>query len=115
MHSPEQHLALQRRATAVFSFANAKARDEKLVRAPRPQHFHPHQDGSNHHSMNSIHTDGINGMEVSQRLAIFAGEGHVVTHLADSAARFHSPDHVPLRQILVLQSHFRPSKNSNLP
>jgi hypothetical protein len=64
--------------------------------------------------MNSIHPDGINGMEVSQRFAIFAGEGHVVTHLADSAARFHSPDHVAPRQMLVLQTHFRTSKDPNL-
>jgi hypothetical protein len=65
--------------------------------------------------MNSIHTDGINGMEVSQGLAIFTTESHVVTHLADSAARFHSPDNVAPRQMLVLQTHFRPSQDSSLP
>jgi len=115
MHSAEQGLALQGRATAVFSFANAVTGDEEFVRAPRPQHFHSHQDGSDHHGMNSIHPDGINGMEVSQGLAIFSAEGYVVTHLANSAARFHSPDHVALREMLVFQSHFRPSENSNLP
>jgi hypothetical protein len=115
MYSPEQGLALQRGATAVFSFADAVTRDEELVRAPRPQHFQPHQDRSYHDGMNAIHTDGINGMEVRQRFALFAREGHVVTHLAGRTARFHSPDHVAPREILVLQSHFGPSKNSNLP
>jgi hypothetical protein len=115
MHSSEQDLTLQRRATAVFSFANAVARDEKLVRAPRPQHFHPQQEGADHHGMNSIHPDGINGMEVSQRLAIFAAEGHIVAHLSDCPARFHPPDHVAPREMLVLQTYFRPSKNSDLP
>ena len=67
MHSPEQDLALQRRATAVFNFANAITRDKELVGAPRAQHFHSHQDGSDHDGMNSIHTDGINGMNVSFR------------------------------------------------
>jgi hypothetical protein len=115
MHSSEQDLTLQGRATAVFSFANAVARDEEFVRAPRPQHFHPQQEGGDHHGMNSIHPDGINGMKVSQRLAIFAGESHVVAHLADSTARFHSPDYVSPCQMLVLQAHFWPSKNSDLP
>jgi hypothetical protein len=114
MHSPEQGLALQVRATAVFSFANAAARDEKFVRAPRPQHFRPHQDGSYNDGMNSIHTDGINGMEVNQRFTILPAESHVVTHLSDSSARFHSPDHVAPRQMLMLQTHFRSSKNPNV-
>jgi hypothetical protein len=114
MHSPEQNLTLQRRATAVFSFANAIARDEEFVCAPRPQHFHPHQDGSDHHGMNAIYTDGVDGMQVRQRIAIFAGEGHVVAHLANGAARFHSPDHVAPREVLVLQTDFRTSENPNL-
>jgi hypothetical protein len=98
-----------------LSFANAAARDEKFVRAPRPQDFRPHQDRSYNDGMNSIHTDGINGMEVCQRFTIFPAESHVVTHLADSAARFHSPDHVASRQMLMLQTHFRPSQDSSLP
>jgi len=113
MHSSEQDLTLQGRATAVFSFANAVARDEEFVRAPRPQHFHPQQEGGDHHGMNSIHPDGINGMEISQRFAIFAGEGHVVAHLTNSPTRFHPSDHVAPREMLVLQTYFRPSKNSN--
>jgi hypothetical protein len=115
MHSSEQDLTLQGRATAVFSFADAVARDEELVRAPSAQHFHPHYNGSDHHGMNSIHTDGINGMKVSQRLAIFPAECHVVARLAGSSTRLHSPDHVAPREMLVLQTHFHTSKNSNLP
>jgi len=113
MHSSEQNLTLQGRATAVFSLANAVARDEEFVRAPRPQHFHPQQEGGDHHGMNSIHPDGINGMEISQRFAIFAGECHVVAHLTNSPTRFHPSDHVAPREMLVLQTYFRPSKNSN--
>jgi hypothetical protein len=114
MHSPEQNLTLQGRATAVFSFANAVARDEDLVGASRPQHFYPHQGGSDHHGMNTIHADGINGMEVRQRFAVVAGEGDVVTHLPNSAARFHPPDHVAPREMLVLQTNFPTSKDPNL-
>jgi hypothetical protein len=100
---------------AVFSFADAVACNEELVCVPSAQHFYPHQDRSYNDGMNAINTDGIDGMEIRQRLAIFPAEGYVVAHLSDSPARFHSPDHVAMRQMLVLQAHFRPSKDSNLP
>jgi hypothetical protein len=88
---------------------------EELVCPTGSEHFHPHQPRSDYNGVNSIHADAINGMKARQRPTILSAEGHVVPCLTDSPARFHTPDHVASRELLVFQTDFRAGDNANLP
>jgi hypothetical protein len=113
MDSPKQRLALQRRATAICSATDLITRDQQLVRPAGSQHFDPDQGRRHDDSVRSVHSDSIDGMKVSERLAVIAGEGHVVPNLLDASPRLHSPDHVAMCQVLMLQAHFRASRDAD--
>jgi hypothetical protein len=64
--------------------------------------------------MNPVHADGINWMEVGQRLTLQPTEGNVPADFLHGAAGFDSSRDIPSRQMLVLEAYGRLSKDSYL-
>lgn len=62
--------------------------------------------------MDSVHSDGVDRMEIRQWLASRTAERHVPAKILYRAARFYSSHDVPSRQMLVFQSHTGLNKDS---
>jgi hypothetical protein len=64
--------------------------------------------------MDSVHSDGIDWMEVRQWLTIRRTEGNVSADLLHCTAGFDSSHDIPSCQMLVFETHARLSKDSYL-
>ncbi|MGO8790705.1 MAG: hypothetical protein ACLQVL_25440 [Terriglobia bacterium] len=64
--------------------------------------------------MKTVDADRIYWVKVGQWFPLIAGERHVAPNLFDRAAGLHTPDHVPPRQMLVLETHVGLGKNADL-
>jgi hypothetical protein len=62
----------------------------------------------------TVDADGVYGVKVGQWLSLIAGKRHVAADLFDCAAGLHTPDHVPLRQMLVFEAHVGLGENADL-
>jgi hypothetical protein len=62
----------------------------------------------------TVDSDCVYGVKVSQRLPLIADERHVAPDLFDRAARLHTPDYIPPRQILVFETHVGLGENADL-
>ena len=88
--------------------------DKQLASAARPEHFDSHKYWRYDHRVETVDSDCVYGVKVSQWLPLIAGERHVASDLFDRAAGLHTPDHVPPRQMLVFETHVGLGENANL-
>jgi len=64
--------------------------------------------------MNSVHSDGIDWMEIRQWLTIRPTERNVPAEVLDGTAGFDSSHHIAFAQMLVFEAHVGLRKNAYL-
>jgi hypothetical protein len=64
--------------------------------------------------MNSIHSDGVDWMQIRQRLTFRPTERNVPAKVLDGAARFDSSHHISFGHMLVFETHPGLRKNAYL-
>jgi len=80
-------------------------RDQEFVRSPFPKHVDTHEGSRYDDSVQPIHSDGFDWMQILQRQAVIARERHVSTYIACTAARLQATYHITLRKLLVFNAH----------
>jgi hypothetical protein len=112
VHATKENSVFQWRSPAVFHLSWFVPCDEQLPGSTGTEQFDSHKHWSDHHRMNPIDSDSVDGMEIRQGLASRATEGNVPPDLLYRAARFNSSDYISSRQMLVLKTYVRLRKNS---
>jgi hypothetical protein len=83
------------------------ARDQQFVSSPFAEHV-PADDGSGYDDcVQTIHRDSLDWMQIFQGQTMLIRESHVPAHIANATAGFQTPDHIPLRQLLVFNTQLR--------
>jgi hypothetical protein len=80
-------------------------RDEQLAGSACSEYLDSYKNRSDHHSVHSIHADGIDWMQIRQWLTFRPTECHVPTEVLHSTARFDSAYDISSRQMLVLKAY----------
>jgi hypothetical protein len=89
-------------------------RDEQFASAARPEHLDSHEYWRYHYGVKTVHSNGINRVQISERLPLLACEGYVASNLLDRATGFHTADYVPPRQMLMFEAHVGLGENADL-
>jgi hypothetical protein len=79
--------------------------DQQLTGSPGAEQFNPHEERSDNHGVNAVHSDGVDGMEIRQRFASQPTEGNVSADLRHGAARLDPSHDIPSRQVLVFKAY----------
>jgi hypothetical protein len=70
----------------MFDHPGFMLRNEQLAGPACSKYFDSHKDWSYHHCMNSVHSDGIDWMQIRQWLTFRPTECHVPTEVLHSTA-----------------------------
>jgi hypothetical protein len=79
-------------------------RDQKFVGVPLSEHIGADKSRGYDNCVKSIHSDGLDGVEIFQEIAVFVRKSYVPADVADATARLQSADHIALRQLLVFDT-----------
>lgn len=112
VHAAKENSVLQRRPPALLRVTGLMPRDQQLAGPVRSEDLDPHKDRSNDYGMRAIDSNGINGMQMRQRLAVWPAEGDIPPESLHRTARFDAPHNISARQMLVLEAHVRLSKDT---
>lgn len=87
-------------------------RDKQLTGSTRSEQLDSHKNRGDNHSMKSIHSDGIDWMEIHQWLTIWSAERNVAANLLHRTARLDASQNILSGQMLVLETYVRLRENS---
>jgi hypothetical protein len=76
--------------------------NEQIVRPLYPEHLHSDQHWRDHDRVHAVYTNAVHALQPGQCAALFICEARIRANLRDRPARFDSPKHVLLRQVLML-------------
>jgi hypothetical protein len=76
--------------------------NEQIVSPLYPKHLHPDQYWRHHDRVHAVYANAVDALQPGQCVALFIDEARVRANLRDRPARFDSPKHVLLRQVLML-------------
>ncbi|HVI09304.1 MAG TPA: hypothetical protein VND65_13530 [Candidatus Binatia bacterium] len=85
---------------------------KELAGSARSKQFNAYEDGSNHYRVNAVDSDGVDQMQIRQRLATRPAEGNVSAEFLRRTTGLDSPHHIPLHHLLVLKAYVGLRKNT---
>jgi hypothetical protein len=89
--------------------------DEQLVSVVFPQHVHAHESLGDYYGMDSVASNRLDRMQALKRAAILTRKRHIPAKLTHRSARLQATNHVPLCQMLVLDTDRRVREDSFVP
>jgi hypothetical protein len=85
-----------------------------LAGATGSKQLDSHKHWSYNHCMNSVHSDGIDRMEIRQWLALQPTERNVPPEVLHRTAGFDASHHIAFGPMLVFEAHLGLRKNADL-
>ena len=98
----------------MFGNSRFMLRDKQLARSTCTKQRDSDEDLSYYRCMDSVHSDGVDWMEIGQWLARQPAERNVAAEILHGTAGFDPSHNIAFRQMLVFEAHLGLRENAGL-